>query len=94
MELRQSLFWDNPINENEYGIYWKEVIVRVVERGTFDEWKKIKAYFGLEKIKEAVVTSSYLDKYTLSFFSNYFDIPEQDFQCFTTKQYNQELWEF
>lgn len=92
--LRRSLFWD----VNYDGIDWQKnyrfVIERMLERGTFEEWQEIKRYYGLEKIRDTVVQARWLDNTTLSFCSNYFHVPKEQFRCYTLKSSNPAPWVF
>ncbi len=93
-DLRQPLFWDVDYDNIQWNKNYRFVIERVLERGTFDEWKEIKRYYGLEKIKEAALQARWLDTTTLSFCSNYFDIPKEQFRCYTLKSLNPAPWVF
>ena len=92
--LRQSLFWDIDYKTIQWAKNYRFVIERVLERGTFDEWQEIKRYYGLEKIKEAALQARWLDNTTLSFCSNYFHIPKEQFRCYTLKSLNPAPWVF
>lgn len=92
--LRRSLFWDINYSCIDWENNYRFVIERVLERGTFEEWQEIKRHYGLEKIKEAVVQARWLDNTTLSFCSNYFHIPKEQFRCYTLKSLNPAPWVF
>ncbi len=92
--LRQSLFWDIDYEGIQWVKNYRFVIERVLERGTFDEWQEIKRYYGLEKIKEAALQARWLDNTTLSFYSNYFHIPKDQFRCYALKSLNPAPWVF
>ena len=92
--LRQPLFWDVDYDNIQWNKNYRFVIERVLERGTFDEWQEIKQYYGLEKIQEAALQARWLDNTTLSFCSNYFDIPKEQFRCYTLKSLNPAPWVF
>lgn len=92
--LRRSLFWDVDYDRIDWEKNYRFVIERVLERGTFEEWQEIKRYYGLERIKEAAMQARWLDNTTLSFCSNYFRAPKEQFRCYTLKSLNPAPWVF
>ncbi len=89
-----SLFWDIKISEIDWEENAKFVINRILMRGGLEDWYALKEMYGLEKIKEASLSARYLDKYTLSFCSVYFNVPKEKFRCYDTKQSIQKHWNY
>ncbi len=89
-----SLFWDVEISEIDWEENAKFVINRILMRGGLKDWDELKTMYGLERIKEASLSARYLDKYTLSFCSTYFDIPKEQFRCFDTRQPVEKRWDY
>ncbi len=87
--LSQSLFWDVNIDDINEEIHAKFIIERVLSRGTLEDFKLIKLFYGEEKLKTLVVDIRNLDKKVLSFCVAYFDIPKTDFKCYNYKLLNQ-----
>ncbi len=79
-EFRKSLFWDSKIEKMTIKKNASLIIERVLERGTTEEWQKIKSIYGLEKIKQEAMQAMYLTKQTLSFCSVYFSEPYENFR--------------
>jgi hypothetical protein len=92
--LSKTLFWDVDYEAIAWDEKWQFVIERVLERGSLEDWKTIKAYYGLSKIKEAALTARWLDATTLSFCCNYFHLPKETFRCYTQKSLNPAPWIF
>ncbi|GAB3894492.1 hypothetical protein GCM10028803_09540 [Larkinella knui] len=92
--LRRTLFWDVDYDKIKWNKNYQFIIERVLERGTFDEWKEIKRYYGIEKIKEAALQARWLDQTTLSFCSAYFKTPVNQFRCYTLRLSNPAPWVF
>jgi hypothetical protein len=84
--LDRSLFWDTDFEKLDYDKYASSIIVRVLERGSMDDWNEIKRYYGHEKIKEAAVNARWLSKETASLISVLYDIPVTQLRCYTTRQ--------
>ncbi|MFK7795979.1 MAG: hypothetical protein AB8E82_00895 [Aureispira sp.] len=86
MNLPNYLFWDIDLNTLDWDKNARFIIQRVIQRGSLNEWKIIKQYYGLEFIKHEILLIRNLDKKTLNFFSTYFDIAKTNFKCFTIQQ--------
>jgi hypothetical protein len=87
--LTQSLFWDVNFKEIDSQIHSLFITERVLTRGTIDDFRAIKSYYGVEKLKSIIVEIKNLDERTLSFCSAYFSISKTKFRCSNFKQSNQ-----
>ena len=94
MILRQELFWEYDLKEMDTDTHASTVIPRVLERGTFTDWNEIRKYYGDEKIKTVLLQVRYLNNKSLHFVSNFYDIPLENFRCYTQKQLNLTHWNF
>jgi len=86
MNLPNHLFWDIDLKSLDYKSNARFVIQRVIQKGSIDDWKMIKAFYGLEFIKKEILQMRDLDPLTLNFFSTYFGINKKDFRCYTTNE--------
>ena len=89
MKISKYLFWDTNYNDIDWHKNARYVIERVLTRGTLEDWKSLKEYYGLSKIKEEIVQSRSLDKITLNFCSSFFEISKDQFRCYIKTQSNQ-----
>lgn len=80
--LRKNLFWDVDVHSIDLEKHKRFVIARVLQRGSFEDFKNLLKFYGEKTIKKEVVQIRYLDKKTLRFCSFYFDIPKEQFRCF------------
>jgi len=96
MNLLQNttLFWDTNIETIDPEKNARSIIERVLMHGTVDDWREIKQFYGLKRIKNEVVEIRYLDKLTISFLCNYFNLQKEQFKCFPTEQSTQQLWNY
>jgi len=94
MELAKHLFWDTDYNAIDWDKHARYVIVRVLMKGTFDDWEAIKKYYGLRKIQDEIIYIRFLDKKTLNFCATYFGIPIKKFRCYTQKQSTNLPWTY
>lgn len=93
-QLSPFLFWDTNMQNVDYEKHARQIIERVVSRGTIKDWLKIRAYYGIERIKGEVVKIRSLDELTLHFLSTIFHIPKTQFRCYNTEPSIQRLWHF
>lgn len=94
VQLPKVLFWDVDFEKLDPEKNAHFIVTRVVQRGSLDDWFAIKKYYGLDIIKDILLHTRYLDKLTLHFFSMYFNIPIEQFRCYTFQQSNPELWNY
>ena len=92
--LNKALFWDINYQEIDYEKHARFVIERVLTRGNFQDWKELKKYYGLEKIKNEALNIRYLDKITLNFCHTFFKVPKKEFRCYNTEPSIQQLWNY
>jgi hypothetical protein len=86
------LFWDIDKDNIDIEQYPKFLIERVLQYGTWTDWLALKQVIGIKKISEEVVKIKNLDDRTLSFMSIVTDIPQNQFLCYTQKQFQEKNW--
>lgn len=94
MNLPTYLFWDIDLDTLDKKQNARFIIHRVIQRGSLEDWKTIKSFYGIKKLKEEITQIRDLDPKSLTFFSIYFAIPKVDFRCFTTQQYSQKHFSY
>ena len=93
LKLNPLLFWDCDFSKIDFENNHRFVIERVLERGSMADWFEIKRHYGMEKIKQAVLTSRYLNRKVLSFCCAVFDLKKENFRCYKLQQSNPGLWQ-
>jgi hypothetical protein len=93
MQLNKSTFWEHDISTIDPEAHYKAIISRIAMRGDEFEIRGMRRFYGDEKIKEVLLQVRYLDKYTLSLFSNIYNIPKEKFRCYIWKQSNPTHWD-
>ncbi len=93
-ELSPFLFWDTNSQNIDYEKHARQIIERVVTRGTVKDWLSIRAFYGMQRIKQEVVKIRSLDKLTLHFLSNIFQLPKTAFRCYNIDPSIQKLWHY
>lgn len=79
--LSDSLFWDCDPALVDPEAHASFLVGRVLERGTWEDWKSIRDYYGEARIKEICLGLRHMDKKTLSYCSGVFDVPREEFRC-------------
>lgn len=92
--LSKSLFWDVNFEDLDSQAHSQFITERVLTRGTLNDFKVLKNYFGIERLKAIIVEIKNLDERTLSFCSVYFSIPKINFRCYNLKQSNLKHWNY
>jgi len=96
MNLLQNttLFWDTDVKTIDPDKNARSVIERVITQGSVEDWRELKQFYGLNRIKNEIVEIRYLDKLTLNFLCKYFNLQKNQFKCFATQQSTRQLWNF
>ena len=88
-----GLFWDVDPSKIRWGLKWQWVIERVMERGNPSDWRELKRFYGLEKIRTAMLNARYLNKKVLYYSSLMFDEPVEKFRCYDLMRSQRALWQ-
>lgn len=85
-ELPRHLFWEVPMSSLDAQKHDSFLIVRVMERGSSTDVRRVWNYYGEAKIKEALIAAPALSRRTISFFAHQFQIPREHFRAFQRTQ--------
>ncbi|MDQ3192198.1 MAG: hypothetical protein M3Q58_11455 [Bacteroidota bacterium] len=85
-QLSPVLFWDTDISQIDPKKHASYIIERVASLGTLFEWEQILSHYGEIEVKETVCRLRTLDPKTLNFLSFFFNIPKEQFRCYTNQQ--------
>lgn len=88
IHLSKQAFWDVDMDKMDYKKNADAIIVRVFDRGNWEDILEITAYYDRNKIISALVNADYLMEKTMYFASYMFKVPLSSFKCYTTKQYH------
>ena len=90
----RHIFWETDYDKIDWVNRERYVIERVVMYGNMKDWRLLQSYYGMEKIKEAVLSARDLEPKTMNFMSQLFNVPVSEFRCFTYRQSNNIHWEY
>ena len=83
-QLPPHLFWDvDAIDEQQHRNF---IIVRVMERGDRDDAYRVWNHYGPELVKVALLKAPALQRKTIFFFANQFQLRPEEFRAFTKNQ--------
>ena len=90
--LSDVLFWDMDKEEADMDKYPAHIIQRVLEYGQLDDWRIVKAYYGLDKIVNVCKQLRSLDPMCLSYICAISHTKPEEYRCYQLKQSNPTLW--
>ena len=85
-DFNKALFWDVGYKKTDLNKSAQFVIVRIFERGSISDVKKLRAYYGDKKIKEEIKKTKWIEPETLQFLSAIYNISLKQFRCYIEKQ--------
>ena len=91
-QLSPVLLWDIDPEEADMDTCPQQIIVRVLEYGTLEDWRLIRSYYGLEKIVECCKQARSLDPVSLSFICCISHTRKEEYRCYRTAQSNPTPW--
>ena len=91
-KLSKHIFWDTQINQLNINKDIAFIVKRVLEYGKLEDWIVLRKIYTLKQIEDAAKSLKILDKKSLSFIANLTSSPKEEFKCYNTIQYQQQLW--
>jgi hypothetical protein len=82
----RHLFWDTDVNTIDIHKHKEAIIERVVERGSWKEFKEILQFYGRDDVIATLKKVRWLSDKTMHFVSGYFEIPLEKLRCYTQRQ--------
>jgi hypothetical protein len=83
MDISKSIFWETDSNTINWESTPRYIIGKVLMYGSINDWKLILQKYSKEKIIEEAKQIRDLDPKSLSFLSCIFDVPKEEFRCYT-----------
>ena len=94
MQLSRVIFWDTDYEMIDWEKNARYVIARAIMYGTIEDWRTIQAEYGMDRIREEMLQERDLDPKSLSFLSCIFNIPKENFRCYTQIRSNPGHWTY
>ena len=86
IKFRKSLFWDLPDGSLDLKKNKRLILERVFSRGNIKEFQYVNKCYSRDEIRKTVVQAGSLDKKTLHFISNTYQLKPSDFLCYKRNQ--------
>lgn len=90
--FRPGLFWDVDASKLDVEKHARQIINRVVERGTLEEWKATRQFYGDERMRSEVTSMRYLSPRDVAFCCVALDLKKEDFRCCTARPFPLAPW--
>ena len=90
--LSKQAFWDVDMDKIDYKKHARYVMEKVIDRGTIDDFKELRKFYGDNIIRKEIVNASWLGDKEIYFCCTIFNLEPKDFKCYIKKQLNPELW--
>ena len=91
-KLSKVLFWDIDIKQADMDKYPAHFVQRVLEYGNMDDWRLLRAYYGLDKIVQVCKGLRTLDPICLSSICPISHTNIEDYRCYHFRQSFPTLW--
>ena len=91
-KLSPYLFWDMDITEADMDTCPAQIIQRVLEYGSLQDWNLTHSYYGLEKIVSVCKSLRTLDARDLAFICCISNTSKEEYRCYHTRLSNPTLW--
>lgn len=91
-KLSPVVFWDMDREQVGMETCPPQIIQRVLEYGTWEDWKIIRSYYGLDRIVEYCKGMRTLDPIALSYICCISNTKEEEYRCYHFRQSNPTLW--
>lgn len=85
-QFSEHLFWDVDKATVDIHVNKRWLIVRVLEYGSFKDWKALLAVYSLPEIVKSAQTVRSLDPQSLSFLCVMGQVPKESFRCYMLRQ--------
>lgn len=92
--LSPHLFWDVNKDILDWEKHAALIIKRVLEYGLWNDWKIIYKQYNMQFIAQQAMQFRELEPKALNFIANISATSLKDYRCYTTKQLNNQHWNF
>ena len=90
--FRPGLFWDVDLKNLDADKHQAHVIGRVVERGTLNEWRATRAYYGDARLRTAVTELREMSPRDVAFCCVALGLKKENFRCCTKRPFPRAPW--
>lgn len=92
--LSRYLFWDIDLDVFDVDRHSSQLIQRVLEYGTLDDWRLTRDYYGIDRVVSDCKKLRNLNPFALSFVCLVSGTKKEDYRCYHFRQSAMERWNF
>ncbi len=93
LNVPKRLFWEYNYDKIDWQKEATGIIQRVIERGTYEEWRELIRFYGENTIIYALKNEiNYLPDEIISDVCNYFKLVPTELKCYIRKLSNPRRW--
>lgn len=85
-QLSRTLFWDVDVGAVDAEVHRNFIILRVMDRGSRGEVRAVWKYYGADTVRCALLRAPSLQRKTIFFFANQFQLRPEDFRAYRKSQ--------
>ncbi|MDL2241808.1 hypothetical protein LJB91_02750 [Bacteroidales bacterium OttesenSCG-928-L03] len=94
LPFSHNLFWDIELSELDMEKHAKFIVGRVLDYGSMEDWRFIRKYYGIERLKEIALNIRSMFPESLSFIATITHTPQNQFRCYKQLQSKDQHWVF
>lgn len=94
MNFSKQIFWDVDPQKLDFEQHKVFIVQRVLEYGLMDDWRELNSKLSKAELIEIIKNIRSLDKVTMNFVSNFYNIPLEDLRCYKNKQLTGHFWDY
>ncbi|MDD2229052.1 MAG: hypothetical protein PHY48_06540 [Candidatus Cloacimonetes bacterium] len=79
--LDKHLFWEANLSDLDMEIHASYIIPRVMDYGNLEDVRFIISYYGKNLVRETLLKAPSLQRMTINFFANYYNLPLNSFEA-------------
>ena len=68
------------------------IILKVVELGRLEDWRRVREYYGDERMQQVVTTARELSPQAIALCCAAFELNPEDFRCCTSRPFPRSPW--
>jgi hypothetical protein len=87
-----NLFWDIDLAALDMEKHAPYIVERILDHGQMDDWRFIRRYYGLERLKAIALGIRSMSPKSLSFISTVTQTPEKQFRCYEQIHSKSQHW--
>lgn len=84
--ISRRAFWDIDFDSIDFQVHAQSVILRVLERGSFDDMIAIIRFYGEDRVVDEVLSAPQVPAELANFISVVFNVSLREFKCYSGNQ--------